>query len=97
MQYQHSILNQVVQPWYQEVITLSDMYVHDIYWFLSLGHDSSIRLWDIAMNKNCIQEFSAHRRKGHEGVLSVQYHKSFPWMVSGGADGIVKIYHHGHH
>lgn len=65
-------------------------------WFF-LGHDSSIRLWDIAMNKNCIQEFSAHRRKGHEGVLSVQYHKSFPWMVSGGADGIVKIYHHGHH
>ncbi|KAJ8662327.1 hypothetical protein O0I10_002021 [Lichtheimia ornata] len=64
---------------------------------VSGGHDSSIRLWDIAMNKNCIQEFSAHRRKGHEGVLSVQYHKSFPWMVSGGADGIVKIYHHGHH
>ncbi|KAI8093369.1 WD40-repeat-containing domain protein [Halteromyces radiatus] len=63
--------------------------------FVSGGHDSSIRLWDMAMTKTCIQEFSAHRKKGDEGVLDIQYHRSFPWMVSGGADGIVKIYHHG--
>ncbi|KAG2220234.1 hypothetical protein INT45_008775 [Circinella minor] len=63
---------------------------------VSGGHDSSIRLWDISMSKTCMQEFSAHRRKGHEGVLSVQYHKAFPWMVSGGADSIAKVYHHGH-
>lgn len=62
---------------------------------VSGGHDSSIRLWDIA-SKSCIQEFSAHRRKGDEGVLDVKFHKSFPWMISGGADGIVKVYHHGH-
>lgn len=49
------------------------------------------------MSKTCMQEFSAHRRKGHEGVLSVQYHKLFPWMVSGGADSIVKVYNHAHH
>jgi hypothetical protein len=30
-----------------------------------------------------------------EGVLSVQFHKNLPWLVSGGADGIVKAYHHG--
>ncbi|KAI9275940.1 WD40-repeat-containing domain protein [Phascolomyces articulosus] len=64
---------------------------------VSGGHDSSIRLWDITMSKTCMQEFSAHRRKGHEGVLSVQYHKTLPWMVSGGADSIAKVYHHGHH
>ncbi|KAI9496878.1 WD40-repeat-containing domain protein [Zychaea mexicana] len=64
---------------------------------VSGGHDSSIRLWDISMSKTCMQEFSAHRRKGHEGVLSVQYHKAYPWMVSGGADSIAKVYHHGHH
>ncbi|KAI9023006.1 WD40-repeat-containing domain protein [Phycomyces nitens] len=63
---------------------------------VSGGHDASIRLWDISMTKSCVQEFSAHRRKGDEGVLSVQYHRSMPWMVSGGADGIVKVYHQGH-
>ncbi|KAL1930162.1 hypothetical protein VTP01DRAFT_1316 [Rhizomucor pusillus] len=54
---------------------------------VSGGHDSSIRLWDISMSKTCMQEFSAHRRKGHEGVLSVQYHKLFPWMVRCPAEG----------
>ncbi|KAI7862263.1 WD40-repeat-containing domain protein [Spinellus fusiger] len=63
---------------------------------VSGGHDSSIRLWDLSMNKTCIQEFSAHRRKGDEGVLSVNYHRSLPWMVSSGADGIVKVYYQGH-
>ncbi|KAG0192965.1 hypothetical protein DFQ28_006997 [Apophysomyces sp. BC1034] len=63
---------------------------------VSGGHDASIRLWDISMSKTCTQEFSVHRKKGDEGVLDVHYHRSFPWMVSGGADGIVKVYHHGH-
>ncbi|KAI8380528.1 WD40-repeat-containing domain protein [Choanephora cucurbitarum] len=63
---------------------------------VSGGHDSSIRLWDYA-SKSCIQEFSAHRKKGDEGVLSTQFHPTFPWMMSGGADAIVKIYHHSHH
>lgn len=49
------------------------------------------------MSKTCMQEFSAHRRKGHEGVLSVHFHKSYPWLASGGADGVVKGYHHGRH
>ncbi|RUS29799.1 WD40-repeat-containing domain protein [Jimgerdemannia flammicorona] len=63
---------------------------------VSGGHDSSIRLWDISSSaRTCVQEFTGHRRKGDEGVLSVRYHQSLPWMVSGGADGIVKVYQHG--
>ncbi|ORY99284.1 WD40-repeat-containing domain protein [Syncephalastrum racemosum] len=64
---------------------------------VSGGHDGSIRLWDMNQAKTCIQEFSAHRKKADEGVMSVQYHERMPWMVSGGADGQVKVYHHGHH
>ena len=57
-----------------------------------IGHDSSIRLWDIVSTRQCIQEFVSHRRKSDEGVLSVQYHPSLPWIASGGADSVVKIY-----
>ncbi|KAG1143109.1 hypothetical protein G6F37_011276 [Rhizopus arrhizus] len=62
---------------------------------VSGGHDSAIRLWNLNTFRN-EQEFSAHRRKGDEGVLSVKFHKSYPWMLSGGADGIIKVYHYGH-
>lgn len=59
------------------------------------GHDGSIRIWDISStSRSCVQEYTAHRRKADEGVLSVQFHKELPWLVSGGADGIVKAYHH---
>ncbi|CAG8539929.1 77_t:CDS:10 [Ambispora leptoticha] len=59
---------------------------------ISGGHDSSIRLWDIFNSRTCIQEFVSHRRKSDEGVLSVQYHPNMPWLASGGADSVVKIY-----
>lgn len=74
-------------------VTSLDMVVDSA--LVSGGHDTSIRLWDMKMNKACIQEISAHRKKGDEGVLDVQFHRTSPWMVSGGADGIVKIYQHG--
>jgi striatin 1/3/4 len=61
-------------------------------YILLTGHDSSIRLWDIVSTRQCIQEFVSHRRKSDEGVLSVQYHPSLPWIASGGADSVVKIY-----
>ncbi|KAG2175402.1 hypothetical protein INT43_001049 [Umbelopsis isabellina] len=63
---------------------------------VSGGHDGSIRFWDISSTtRACLQEFTAHRRKADEGVLSVQFHKKLPWLVSGGADGIIKAYQHG--
>jgi striatin 1/3/4 len=74
-------------------VTSLDMVVDSA--LVSGGHDASIRLWDMKMNKTCIQEFSAHRKKGDEGVLDVHFHRTSPWMVSGGADGIVKVYQHG--
>lgn len=58
------------------------------------GHDSSVRLWDIASStRACLQEFTGHRRKGDEGVCTVQYHPTMHGlMATGGADSIVKVY-----
>ncbi|KAF9950501.1 hypothetical protein BGZ72_007859 [Mortierella alpina] len=58
------------------------------------GHDSSVRLWDIASStRACLQEFTGHRRKGDEGVCTVQYHPTMHGlMATGGADSIIKIY-----
>ncbi|KAF9923299.1 hypothetical protein FBU30_006640 [Linnemannia zychae] len=58
------------------------------------GHDASVRLWDIASTqRTCLQEFTGHRRKGNEGVCTVQYHPTMPELLAtGGADSIVKIY-----
>ncbi|KAF9355083.1 hypothetical protein BGX34_010655 [Mortierella sp. NVP85] len=58
------------------------------------GHDSSVRLWDIASStRACLQEFTGHRRKGDEGVCTVQYHPTLPdVLATGGADSIVKVY-----
>ncbi|CAJ0903851.1 1416_t:CDS:2 [Entrophospora sp. SA101] len=50
---------------------------------ISGGHDCSIRLWDIFSSRQCIQEFSSHRKKSDEGVLCVHYHPSLPWIASG--------------
>ena len=58
------------------------------------GHDTSVRLWDIASStRSCLQEFTAHRRKSDEGVTTVKYHPTLPGlMATGGADCIVKVY-----
>lgn len=40
----------------------------------------------------CVQEITAHRKKGGEGVLYVRYHPSAPWFCSTGADGVVRLY-----
>ncbi len=58
---------------------------------LSSSHDCSLRLWNLD-NKNCIQELTSHRKKYDESIHCVQYHSTQPYVASGAADAIVKIY-----
>eukprot|EP01136_Pigoraptor_vietnamica_P006971 Opistho-1_new@40599 len=60
-------------------------------YLLSGGHDCSVRVWDIG-RKACIQEVSQHRKKFDEGVQSLAFHPTQPYIASGGADGCVKVY-----
>lgn len=57
----------------------------------SKGHDSSIRLWNMD-NKTCIQEITAHRKKFDEAVFDVAFHPSQPYIASGGADALAKVF-----
>ena len=58
---------------------------------LPLGHDGSIRLWNME-NKTCIQEITAHRKKFDEAVFDVAFHPSQPFIASGGADAVAKVF-----
>ncbi|KAJ3574558.1 hypothetical protein NP233_g1691 [Leucocoprinus birnbaumii] len=59
---------------------------------VSGSHDCSVRYWDMAGSRSCIQEITTHREKAREGVLDVEFHPTMPVMVSAGADGVVKLY-----
>ncbi|TPX33370.1 hypothetical protein SmJEL517_g03705 [Synchytrium microbalum] len=62
---------------------------------VSGGHDCSMRFWDLS-SRNCMQEYSSHRRKGNEGMWSVKFHPTLhDTLISGGADSTVKLYRHG--
>ncbi|KJE91412.1 strn-prov protein [Capsaspora owczarzaki ATCC 30864] len=64
---------------------------HSGLFLLSGGHDSSLRLWDIA-KKSCLQEIASHRKKFDEAVHHVLFHPTLPFVASSGADASVKIY-----
>jgi striatin 1/3/4 len=59
---------------------------------VSGSHDCSVRFWDLLGNRGCVQELTSHREKAREGALDVEFHPSLPFMASGGADGVVKLY-----
>lgn len=59
--------------------------------FVTGGHDSSVRMWDIS-TKECIQEISARHVKNDESVLTVSHHQKENYFALGGADSIIKIY-----
>lgn len=60
-------------------------------YILSGSHDGSIRLWNMD-NKTCIQEITAHRKKFDEAAFDVAFHPSQPYIASGGADAVAKVF-----
>lgn len=60
------------------------------FWFV-LGHDSSIRIWNLE-SKTCVQEITAHRKKLDESILDVAFHPSEAYIASAGADSLVKVF-----
>ena len=75
---------------HQDAVTDLDIDSNNMY-LLSASHDCSIRLWNLD-NKNCIQEMTSHRKKYDESINCIAFHPTKPYIASGGADAIVKIY-----
>ncbi|XP_033105020.1 striatin-3-like isoform X3 [Anneissia japonica] len=60
-------------------------------YLLSGSHDCSIRLWNLE-SKTCVQEITSHRKKFDEAIYSVAFHPSKPYIASGGADALAKVF-----
>lgn len=55
------------------------------------GHDASLRFWSLE-KRSCTQEITSHRIMRGEGVCSVVWSLDGKWVVSGGGDGVVKVF-----
>lgn len=58
---------------------------------VSAGHDASLRFWDLE-KRSCTQEITSHRLMRGEGVCSAVWSRDGRWVVSGGGDGVVKVF-----
>ena len=58
---------------------------------VSAGHDASVRFWSLD-KRTCTQEITSHRPMRSEGVCAVVWSSDGRWVVSGGGDGIVKVF-----
>jgi striatin 1/3/4 len=58
---------------------------------VSAGHDASLRFWSME-KRACTQEITCHRLMRGEGVCAVVWSVDGKWVVSGGGDGVVKVY-----
>ncbi|KAI0598654.1 WD40-repeat-containing domain protein [Biscogniauxia sp. FL1348] len=58
---------------------------------VSAGHDASLRFWSLE-KRTCTQEFTSHRIMRGEGVCAVVWSQDGRWVVSGGGDGLVKVF-----
>ncbi|KLU88233.1 striatin Pro11 [Magnaporthiopsis poae ATCC 64411] len=58
---------------------------------VSAGHDASLRFWSLE-KRSCTQEITSHRIMRGEGVCAVVWSSDGKWVVSGGGDGIVKVF-----
>ena len=58
---------------------------------VSAGHDASLRFWSLE-KRSCSQEITSHRLMRGEGICSVVWSQDGRWVVSGGGDGVVKVF-----
>ncbi|KAI9684679.1 MAG: hypothetical protein M1829_000053 [Trizodia sp. TS-e1964] len=58
---------------------------------VSAGHDCSLRFWSLE-KRSCTQELTNHRLMRGEGVCAVVWSQDGRWVVSGGGDGVVKVF-----
>lgn len=58
---------------------------------VSAGHDASLRFWSLE-KRSCTQEMTSHRVMRGEGVCAVVWSQDARWVVSGGGDGVVKVF-----
>lgn len=58
---------------------------------VSAGHDASLRFWNLE-KRSCTHEITSHRLMRGEGVCSVVWSRDGRWVVSGGGDGVVKVF-----
>lgn len=58
---------------------------------VSAGHDASLRFWSLE-KRSCTQEITSHRIMRGEGVCDVVWSSDGKWVVSGGGDGVVKVF-----
>ncbi|KAI9730599.1 MAG: hypothetical protein M1834_005842 [Cirrosporium novae-zelandiae] len=58
---------------------------------VSAGHDASLRFWSLE-KRSCTQEITSHRLMRGEGVCAVVWSQDGRWVVSGGGDGVVKVF-----
>ncbi|KJZ73092.1 Striatin Pro11 [Hirsutella minnesotensis 3608] len=58
---------------------------------VSAGHDASLRFWSLE-KRTCTQEITSHRVMRGEGICSCVWSQDGKWVVSGGGDGVVKVF-----
>jgi len=58
---------------------------------VSAGHDASLRFWSLE-KRSCTQEITSHRIMRGEGVCTVVWSQDGRWVVSGGGDGVAKVF-----
>ncbi|KAI9825273.1 MAG: hypothetical protein M1832_001307 [Thelocarpon impressellum] len=58
---------------------------------VSAGHDASLRFWSLE-KRSCTQEMTSHRLMRGEGVCAVVWSQDGRWVVSGGGDGVIKVF-----
>ena len=60
-------------------------------YFVSVGHDRSVRVWD-ALERTMRDESTTHKSKFDEAIHAVSWHPSLAMFASAGADGTVWVF-----